>query len=44
MEAKNDHKELIMDNYKAKFGEQLKEEENLNTLIAENLGDIRGVT
>ncbi len=30
-----------MDNYKAKFGEQLKEEENLNTLIAENLGDIR---
>jgi len=28
---------FIMDNYKAEFEEQLKEEEKLNALIAENL-------
>ncbi len=32
---------MIMDNYKAEFKEQLKEEARLNALIAENLGKVK---
>lgn len=32
---------MIMDNYKAEFGGQLKEETRLNALIAESLGKVK---